>query len=127
MSSAKRRGPDLIELAVAKDHGITQGVLASIHPSALLSLLKKLGELGRRALERIADLALPRWRSGGKSDVWSHLAAIAQAVSEQFLKFVNGILSIRVGGIDLSWDLKLRRIQRSESAHQSQVPGPSIG
>lgn len=97
--------PDLLTLAVAKDPKLQEGALASVHPSALLHGLRKLGDLGTRALQWVAEQL---HIGGGKSDVWSHLDAIASALFRFLKKAANGVLQIELPNLKLSWDLNLQ-------------------
>jgi hypothetical protein len=105
LHAAIYKAPDLLSLAVAKDPQMHVGVLASVHPSALLQGLRKLGDIGTRALQWVAEqLHL----GAGKTDVWSKLDQLATALFRYLKKAANGILEIQLPNFKLSWDLNLQ-------------------
>jgi hypothetical protein len=106
LHAAIYKAPDLLSLALAKDPAMHDGALASIHPSALLHGLRKLGDLGTRALQWIADQL--HLQGGGKSDIWSQLDAIAAQIFRFLKKVGDGILQIELPGLKLAWDLNLQ-------------------
>ncbi|MEO7730903.1 MAG: hypothetical protein ABIY55_08030 [Kofleriaceae bacterium] len=103
------RAGDVIAVSITKTADSDEGAMAQIHLSFLLRQLERLGGLGRKLLEKLADVALPSWKAGGATDVLAKLDAIAQTVGQKLLKLSHGVLQIALSdGHFLRWNLKLQ-------------------
>ncbi|MEO6774739.1 MAG: hypothetical protein ABI467_17320, partial [Kofleriaceae bacterium] len=106
LHAAIYKAPDALSLAIAKDPAMQEGALASVHPSALLHGLRKLGDLGTRALQWIADQL--HFQAGGGTDLWSQIDQIAAQIFRYLKTVGDGVLQIELPGLKLAWNLALQ-------------------
>lgn len=113
---------DLVAVSLTKEEQGDEGALAQIHLQFLLRQLERLGNLGRRALEFLAEkLKLPQWQSSGgkKPDIFGLLKDLASHIAnlaEKAWDFAKGLLRLTLDGIgSIGWDL-----------HQLRGIGPDL-